>query len=292
MEAPSQLVLDRPAEREAQLRATMDAAIERLAQQLAEGHTEEFKQLMAFYARFWTYSVRNCLLIQLQCPQATRCAGRSLWNRLGYHIERGQKAIWIWAPMLKKQLDPDTQEEVTVVTGFRPAPVFDFSQLAERLEKPLPQFWAPLPEDHSVKLARCMGKIEAGGIAVELTRLPEGVEGTSAGGRIRIDERLDSHNRLLVLLHELTHELWHARDEEDPTRTRQQKEFEAEAVAFVAASVMGLEHPTARDYLLNWKATPEQLQQSLLIIQRMVRKVLTLLEIPFDVPNTAEALVA
>jgi hypothetical protein len=127
-----------------------------------------------------------------------------------------------------------------------------------------------------------------------VTRLPAGTEGTSAGGCIRIDERLDSHNRILVLLHELTHELWHAHvpADEDPARSRQQKEFEAEAVAFVAASVMGLEHPTARDYLLNWQATPEQLHQSLLVIQRMVRRVLTLLEIPFDVPHTAEALVA
>jgi len=31
---------------------TIDAAIERLAQQLAEGHTQEFFDLIAFYGRF------------------------------------------------------------------------------------------------------------------------------------------------------------------------------------------------------------------------------------------------
>ena len=114
----------------------MEDAIECLAEQLAEGHTDGFKQVLRFYSRFWTYSVRNCLLIHLQCPQATRCAGRYLWNQLGYHIERGQKAIWIWAPILRKQLDPESGEAVKAVTGFRPAPVFDFSQMAERDEKP------------------------------------------------------------------------------------------------------------------------------------------------------------
>lgn len=292
MTAPLPFVLDDPIEREANLRASMEDAIERLAGQLAEGHTDGFKEVLRFYSRFWTYSVRNCLLIHLQCPQATRCAGRSLWNRLGYHIEKGQKAIWIWAPILRKQLDPESGEDVKAVTGFRPAPVFDFSQLAERDDKPLPLMTAVLPDDQGETLARCIHKVEAAGIKVRVTQMPPGTDGSSSGGRISIEQRLDSRNQLFVLLHELVHELWHAADIDNVEKSRRQQEFEAEAVAFVAASVMGLEHPSARDYLLNWKATPDTLQASLLIIQSMVRKVLTLLEIPFDVLHTPEALVA
>lgn len=292
MVAPHNLIFVDPLEREAELRQSMDTAIERLAQQLTEGHTAGFTELMQFYSRFWTYSVRNCLLIHLQCPQASRCAGRYLWNRMGYHIEKGQKAIWIWAPILQKRLDPESGEEVKAVTGFRPAPVFDFSQMAERETKPLPSWTMSLADDSVDQFDRCVKRVQAAGIEVVLTRLPHGIEGSASDGRITIDERLDSRNQLFVLLHELTHALWHTLDIAQEDKSRQQQEFEAEAVAFVAAAVMGLDHPSARDYLLNWQATPELLQASLLVIQRMVRQVLSILEIPFDVPHTVEALVA
>lgn len=293
MNAPLPFVLDDPIAREANLRASMDEAVARLAHQLAEGHTEGFRELLGFYSRFWTYSVRNCLLIQIQCPHATRCAGRYLWNKLGYHIERGQKAIWIWAPILQKRLDPDSGDEVKAVTGFRPAPVFDFSQLAERDEKPLPSIVPMLPDDHEVDFQRCVHKVEAAGIEVRIEPLFDGALGGSSGGLIRLALGLDSRNRLFVLLHELVHELWHQQEAGIALgRSKIQKEFEAESVAFVAAAVMGLEHPSARDYLLHWRAIPEDLQLSLLTIQAMVRQVLVLLEIPFDVPHTPEALVA
>lgn len=73
--APEQLDLTRREERDEALHVHMQAAVERLSQQLSEGHTAEFLSLLRFYSRFWTYSVRNCLLIQLQRPEASRCAG-------------------------------------------------------------------------------------------------------------------------------------------------------------------------------------------------------------------------
>src|SRR5665811_2038943 len=69
-----------------------------------------------------------------------------------------------------------------------------------------------------------------------------------------------------------------------------QVEFEAESVAYVVARAMGLEHPGARDYLLHWRATPELLHRSLVTIQHMVRRILILLEVTYDVPHTTEAL--
>lgn len=207
MDEQERMVLDDPLVREANLREAMDAAVTSLAHQLADGHTEGFRQLLGFYARFWTYSVRNCLLIHLQCPHATRCAGRSLWNKLGYHIERGQKAIWIWAPLLRKQLNPESGEEVKAVTGFRPAAVFDFSQLAERDEKPLPSIMLALPDDCEAEFQRCQRKVAAAGIEVTVEPIYHGAMGSSGGGHIRLAPGLDSRNRLFVLLHELTHEL-------------------------------------------------------------------------------------
>ncbi|MDP9358889.1 MAG: ArdC-like ssDNA-binding domain-containing protein [Chloroflexota bacterium] len=70
-------------ERAAQLVATVDAACERLAEQLAAGHTEAYLQFLAFHAKFHRYSPANALLIQSQCPEASRVAGLSTWNKLG-----------------------------------------------------------------------------------------------------------------------------------------------------------------------------------------------------------------
>lgn len=285
--------LDDPLVRGETLSSVMEEAVCRLAKQLSAGHTEEFRDLLRFYTRFWTYSMRNCLLIQLQCPVATRCAGRALWNKLGYTIERGQKAIWIWAPMVSQATDPQSGEEIRYVSGFKPAPVFDFSQLKEREDKPLPLLTPGLPDDQQELLARAIRKVEAAGIGLSIEPLFDLSAGVSRGGSIVLNQTLDSRNLILTLLHELTHELWHRTDGAlTQDKPRQQLEFEAEAVAFVAAAVMGLDHPSARDYLLSWRATAEQLHQSLVSIQQMVKRVLGVLDIPFDVPHTLEALVA
>ena len=62
--------------------------------------------------------------------------------------------------------------------------------------------------------------------------------------------------------------------------------------SFVVAAVLGLDHPSARDYLLTYQTTAEQLKQSLAVIQVMVRQVLRILELPFDVMHHPQALAA
>ncbi len=144
-----------------------------------------------------------------------------------------------------------------------------------------------------MELQRCVAKVERYGIRVQFQPTYGTTMGISRPGQIVISEGLDSRNQLFVLLHELTHELFHQHQLViDETRTRSQAGFEAESVAYVAAAVMGIEHPGARDYLLHWQATPTQLLQALFVIQLMVKRILVLLEIPFDVPATPEALIA
>lgn len=294
VDAPLQLngPISRQEQRSLGLKVSMDEAMTRLARQLTEGHSEDYQDFLRFYSRFWTYSVRNTMLIHAQCPQATRCAGLRLWNKMGYHVKRGEHCIWLWAPMFRKELDQETGEIVELVAGFVPAPVFDASQLVEIEERPLPAPYPVLPDDATEAYDLCVAKIRAQGIAVEETiRLPHGVMGLSRPGQIVIDNRQDSRNRLFTLIHELVHQTWH-HDLQDPAATQQQLEFEAESVTYVVASVVGLEHPSARDYLLNYQVTAERLLQSLAIIQVMVRHLLRILELPFDVMHQPEALAA
>ncbi|MDP9358745.1 MAG: ArdC-like ssDNA-binding domain-containing protein [Chloroflexota bacterium] len=262
-------------ERAAQMASTVDAAFERLAEQLAAGHTEAYLQFLAFHARFHRYSPANALLILSQRPDATRVAGLSTWNRLGYRIRAGERATWIWAPVLRKGVDPSTREEGERLVGFRPAPVFDASQLANLDEKPLPTFFRPLPNDVEDLYQRVRERIEGERIVVEERPLPMGVQGVSLGGSIFIRRGLDSRNRLAVLLHELAHELAH-RGEAQRAKPAALRELEAESTAYVVGAALGLEIPHSADYLLAYGLDAAALRASLATIQWLARRLLAI----------------
>lgn len=242
-----------------------------LAGQLAAGHTEAYLKLLAFYARFHQYSVQNVILIFQQCPHASRVASYRLWQQLGRQVAEGARSIKIWCPVLIKQLDEKSGEEVEALVGFRPGHVFDASQLVDIAEKPLPSLFRPLPDDAEAEFLyrRAVERLEQQGIVVIEQPLPVGVQGASEGGLIRIRWRLDSRSRLLVLIHELAHEL---AGHQATTKPREQRELEAESTAFVVAGILGLEHPFAVDYLLSYAISPEALTASLATIQQLVRQ--------------------
>ena len=272
---PAILTLVPREERVAAMTGTIEAAIERLAGQLAQGYSVEFQQMLSFFGRFHRYSWKNTVLISIQCPHASLVAGMRRWNSLGYTVRRGERALWILAPVLRKELDAVTGQEVEVVSGFRPASVFDASQLADLDEKPLPSLERRLPDDAEDLYQMVRARVEGHGIGVEERHLPAGVEGASLGGRIVIRPGLDSRSRLLVLLHEVTHEVEHAGATGD-VKPRHLRELEAEATAFTVAAVMGIESPFASDYLVGYQVTAEDLKASLATVARLVRTVLAI----------------
>ncbi len=240
---------------------------------------EDWKAMLTVASRFHRYSARNAMLIQAQRPEATLVAGMRRWNELGYTIRKGEKALWVLAPMAKKAVDPETGEVVEDLVGFRPVPVFDASQLDGLEEKPLPSPRPVLPDDAEALYLQVKSRVQATGIRVLEDILPEGIDGVSRGGTILVKGRLGSRDRVLVLLHELAHELQHKGGAREGT-TPQQRELEAEAAAFVVAAALGLDHPGARDYLGGWKVTTEQLRASLSVIQGLVRRVLAVVGEP------------
>lgn len=253
-----------------------DAVID-LAQQLARGHTEGFLEVLAFYQKFWRYSARNLLLIRCQKPDATQVAGYSTWQRLDRQVRKGAQAIWIWAPIVKKEREDGEEREICL--GFRPAAVFDASDLADIETNPLPSIWRPLPDDCEDEYWRAVAAIGRRGIRVTEASLPRGVQGTATADAITVSNRIgDSRNRLATLLHEYAHCLAHF-GLLVAGKTNQQCELEAEAACFVAMKILGLDYPFARDYLLNFKATPDALHQSLGAIQMIVRRMLESLDV-------------
>ena len=107
--------------------------------------SEKYAEYLRTMSRFHNYSFNNTVLIHLQKPHASKCAGFRQWKeRFGRHVKKGETGITIIAPtpfrkkIEEEKLDPDTQlpmrdpdgkiimEEKTIeIPMFRPVKVFD-----------------------------------------------------------------------------------------------------------------------------------------------------------------------
>lgn len=235
--------------------------------------SEAWVTALTFAAKFHRYSFGNTLLIQIQCPEATRVAGFRKWLEMGRHVRKGERGIAILAPLLlKKEVETDLgRAELKVLRGFRVAHVFDVSQTEG----------ADLPPDTSSFVTRLTGGTEDDrklftftaaalvdrGWKVGRSTLP-GVSLETNGyadfvqKSVQVRTGMDDRQSLKTLLHEFAHVILH-----DPTKYQESRplcEAEAESAAFVAASVLGLDTSSySFGYVAAWSGgKPEILQQA------------------------------
>ncbi|MEQ1913429.1 MAG: hypothetical protein ABMA15_31740 [Vicinamibacterales bacterium] len=111
------------------------------------------------------------------------------------------------------------------------------------------------------------------GIAIEYADELGGALGTSSGGCIRLLNGLSPAMEFTTLVHEHAHELLHRADHRPASRDT--RELEAEAVAFVVGGAVGLNTSDAsRDYILLYRGDREALSGSLDRIQRAASVIL------------------
>jgi hypothetical protein len=253
-----------------QLKTLTTDALDRLATLLDEGHSERLTALLKTMGRFHRYSFHNLCLITAQCPTATRVAGFQTWRTMSRFVRKGEKGIAILAPIVGRRHTDAADDESKTVLGFRAAYVFD---IAATDGEPLPEA-AEASGDPGSKTAALRAAIVASGIVVESSDDLDGARGTSADGRIQILNGLSPAEELVVLAHEWAHELLHRAD--DRPASRDTRELEAEAVAFVVGEAVGLEVSQAsKDYLHLYHGDREALTQSLDRIQRASSVILT-----------------
>ena len=80
-------------------------------QSLESGHSEVLTQYLGAMAKFHNYSFGNIMLIARQKPDATNVAGFRTWNSLGRFVKRGEKGIFILAPMVGNKRNKDENAE-------------------------------------------------------------------------------------------------------------------------------------------------------------------------------------
>ena len=96
---------------------------------------ENFKNYLNAMENLDRYSARNLELIMAQYPTATRLKPYKSWQKIGGQVQKGEKAIYITAPNVKKLLDKNGQPKLDPKTGevmtrtwFKTEKLFDISQ--------------------------------------------------------------------------------------------------------------------------------------------------------------------
>jgi hypothetical protein len=254
-----------------QAKTLSEDALNKLVTALEEGQSDALRNYLRVMSRFHKYSWGNTLLIYSQRPDASHVAGFHAWLKLRRCVRKGEKGIAILAPMVGcKRVSDETEDAQARVLGFRATHVFDIRQTDG---EPLPEFATAKgdPGDCAEYLRRF---VAAQGIALEFDYKIAPARGMSSGGKITLLPDLPPTEAFAVLAHEVAHELLH-RGERRHQTTHSLRETEAEAVAFVVCSAIGLDTNTASsDYIQLHGGDRSALTQSLQFIQSTATEIL------------------
>ncbi len=273
-----------------------EQALSELADALAQGRSDTLVRYLDTLSRFHHYSFGNCMLIAVQRPDATHVAGFYRWKQLGRYVKRGEKGIFILAPIVRRTKanhkgqtnegeTDDDDKEPRRLRGFRAVHVFDVTQ-TEGAE--LPEF-SRVEGDPGDKVQKLEAVIRSRGIELVYEQHLGGADGRSEGGKIILREGLPPAEKFAVLAHELAHELLH-RSERRKKTTRKIRELEAEAVAFVVSKAASLDGITrSADYIQLYSGDKQLLMESLDHIQRVASSIIEELEGVTEMADAAAA---
>ena len=154
--------------------------------------------------------------------------------------------------------------------GFRAVYVFDVSQTEG---KELPSL-TDVEGDVTGYRERLIEYVESQNIKLRYSEKIAPAKGLSSGGRITLLTGMQPAEEFSTLVHEMAHEMLH-RSERRTLTTKQVRETEAEAVAFVVCQSIGLQTGTASaDYIQLWNGDAKLLAESLEVVQRTAAVIL------------------
>jgi hypothetical protein len=256
--------------------------------------SEKYKNYLRAVGKFHNYSAGNIMLALQQNPDISYLAGFNKWTKeFNRGIRKGQKAIHILAPVpytAKVEMDkicPNTRkpilnpkgEAVTEMvevsqTRFKSTTVFDISQTYVK-DKDKPDPLAYLTQnlkgdvenyDHILQALTDISPVPV--LFQEISNIGDGEVGRIKGyyshgdKNIVIDSRLSELHTIKTLIHEMSHAKIHAIDKDkDPKMklpSKEVREVEAESIAFVVASKLGLDTSEySFPYIAGWSSTDD-----------------------------------
>ncbi|MCI8328385.1 MAG: hypothetical protein HFG02_01860 [Oscillibacter sp.] len=262
-----------------------------------------YAEYLAAMSKFHHYSFGNALLILLQCPTATSVAGYNDWKKkFGRQVKRYEKGIQILAPchftylVEYEKRDPDTGQTLygpdgkpltekrrENATRFRIATVFDVSQTEGReLPSLVSELSGDVPDFENV-YARLAALCP---LPVELGPVPGTAKGYAsfAENRVVVRSGMSQVQTIKTLIHETAHAKLHPPDflSENP-KPRQEKEVEAESVAYVVCQHFGIDTSDySLGYVAGWSRGKElaELKASLNVIHATAGEIINAIQPP------------
>lgn len=235
--------------------------------------SDAYKQYLEGMAHFNNYSPRNIQLIVSQLPEASMVASFQEWKKRNGSVNKGEKAIYIQAPVsvLRRDdkgnpvLNPETGEKETI-TYFKPVPVFDISQVSpqEGKELELPKAMGAIPEQldkaYYQNIYRSLRDISQNENNVPIRFRDLGQEDgyySPKTNEIVIKRGMSYERTLSTLIHEMAHSELHNKqsltERFEGKLTISSKELQAESIAYVVSSHLGFD--TSQEsfpYLASW----------------------------------------
>lgn len=247
-----------------------------LAQVLKEGvkdyfKSDTYKQYLLAMSKFHNYSPLNIQMILRQNPNASYVASFKKWkDEFSRSVNKGEKALRIFAPITVKKRDPKTNEplldkdgkEITY-TSFKLVPVFDVSQTdGKELPKPIYELKGSY-QDYGNLYKSAKEVSEANGVPISFSEDTKGAKGyySPVSNKIVIKKGLSEQHTLKTIFHEMAHSDLHNFEKRAETPFNlSTAELQAESVAFVVSSHYGLDTSEySFGYLASWTQDPKGL---------------------------------
>lgn len=196
-------------------------------------------------SKFYKYSFMNLLLIISQRPDASLVGGaKNCWsNKFERHIRKGERAIWINAPVFRRATEDELAADPTrkqIMCGFRAVPVYDVAQTDG---KPLPETPArpALLEGEApfAPFATLRQMVINRGYTFEYADNLGGANGLTifTTKRVLLRRGMSQAQTFKTLVHEVAHVLLHGPE----TVCRDDAEVEAESVAYLVLKHHGVD---------------------------------------------------
>ena len=226
-----------------------------LKKQVANFDDSDFRNALDFIAHnFHRFSYHNTMLIHMQKPRATLCKGFKQWKKLNRYVKKGEKGIAILFPSVYKykEENEETGEEMEkAITRFYVGYVFDISQTDGEGIPELEALKVGVPENTDAEpfFEAIPSVMESFGFGFETENTGQ-AGGYTNGRKVVVSDSSNHATVVNTVFHELGHAFLHY-GEDRATLSKEQKELEAESVAYVVAQHFGL-HTDSVSYLGSW----------------------------------------
>lgn len=232
-------------------------------------NSEDYKRWLNFYDGFHQYSFRNTMLIYMQNPSASLCAGFNTWKNKKRYVKAGEKGLKILAPITetvlrevpvldddgKPILDENGKEQTKKVkekvftNKFYVTSTFDISQTVGETIPELSYSGTSEKVENYGALKKVLEEIAP--FPVEYTdELQEGCDGRCSytAEQIYIRNDMEEAKTVEVLIHEIGHAYMHdktrfeeAKEHLKVISDRDSREIQAESLSYIVTHKLGLD---------------------------------------------------